>query len=122
MRWADMAETVPMALVWEDLVSFAVTLPETEESTSYNTPALKVANKLIARLRAEAEGGVVVMCSLAEKEALLASPGSAYYTTDHYDGHGSIIVDLDRADATEVQELLTEAWRAKAPKRALKSL
>lgn len=109
-----------MAISWEEVVAFAVELPRVEESTSYNTPALKVAGKLMARLRTEAEGGLVVMCSLAEKEALLAAGDPAYYTTPHYDGHGSIIVDLDRVDLSELRELVVEAWRAKATKTVRK--
>ena len=62
-----------MAITWEQLVQHATdALPGTEESTWYRTPALKVAGKGYARLRTEAEGGLVLMCSLTEKEALLA--------------------------------------------------
>lgn len=109
-----------MATSWDDVVTVASGLPKVEESTSYGTPALEVAGKLIARLRTEAEGGLVVMCSLAEKAALLASGDSAFYTTPHYEGHGSIIVDLDRVDTAELEELVIEAWRAKAPKTVRK--
>ncbi|WP_256372162.1 hypothetical protein [Aeromicrobium sp. A1-2] len=40
-----------MAASWEDVVAYAMTLPEVEESTSYRTPSLKVAGKLIGRPR-----------------------------------------------------------------------
>lgn len=32
-----------MSVTWEDVVAYAVTLPEVAESTSYGTPALKAA-------------------------------------------------------------------------------
>lgn len=102
---------------WDDVVAIAGRLPGVEESTSYRTPALKVAGKTFARLRTEAEGGLVLMCGLDEKEALLASGDPAFYTTAHYDGYGAILVDLARADPDELRELLTESWRAKAPVR-----
>ncbi|WP_072801896.1 MmcQ/YjbR family DNA-binding protein [Rhodococcoides yunnanense] len=105
-----------MAIRWEQVVASAVELPKVEESTSYNTPALKVAGKLMARLRTEAEGGLVVVCGLDEKEALLASGSAAFYTTPHYDGYGSIIVDLDRVDSAELRDMIVEAWRMQAPK------
>ncbi len=73
---------------WEDVVRLASGLPEVEAATWYRTPALKVAGKGFARLRTEAEGGLVVMCGLDEK------------------------VDVD-----QLRELLEEAWRLKAPKR-----
>ena len=105
---------VSMAIAWERVVGIAAELPEVAESTSYRTPAIKVAGKLMARLRTEAEGGLVIMCALDEKEALLASNDDAFFTTPHYDGHGSIIVDLSKVDERQLRELLTDAWRMKA--------
>ena len=102
---------------WEDVVRLASGLPEVEVSTWYRTPALKVAGKGFARLRTEAEGGLVVLCGHDEKAALLDSGDAAFFTTPHYDGYGSIIVDLDRVDVDQLRELLEEAWRLKAPKR-----
>ncbi|MFI5585015.1 MmcQ/YjbR family DNA-binding protein [Amycolatopsis sp. NPDC051758] len=102
---------------WEDVVRLASELPEVEAATWYRTPALKVAGKGFARLRTEAEGGLVVMCGLDEKAALLDSGDAAFFTTPHYDGSGSIIVDLDRVDVDQLRELLEEAWRLKAPRR-----
>lgn len=102
---------------WEDVVRLASELPEVEAATWYRTPALKVAGKGFARLRTEAEGGLVVMCGLDEKAALLDSGDAAFFTTAHYDGYGSIIVDLDRVKVDQLRELLEEAWRLKAPRR-----
>ncbi|WP_328447016.1 MULTISPECIES: MmcQ/YjbR family DNA-binding protein [unclassified Amycolatopsis] len=102
---------------WEDVVRLASELPEVEAATWYRTPALKVAGKGFARLRDEAEGGLVVLCGLEEKAALLESGDAAFFTTPHYDGYGSIIVDLDEVDVDQLRELLEEAWRLKAPKR-----
>lgn len=104
-----------MSISWDDLVAFAVTLPEVSESTSYRTPSLKVAGKLMARLRTESEGGLAIKCSASDKDALLASGDPAYYTTAHYDGHNYILVDLDRVDAAELFELVTDAWAIAAP-------
>jgi hypothetical protein len=105
---------------WSDVVALGAELPEVAESTSYGTPSLKVRGKSFCRLRTEADGGLVVFCSLSEKEALLAR-GGAYYTTPHYDGYGSVLVDLARADPDELRELLTESWRVKAPVRLRKA-
>ncbi|GLY36230.1 hypothetical protein Amsp01_022540 [Amycolatopsis sp. NBRC 101858] len=102
---------------WEDVVRLASELPEVEAATWYRTPALKVAGKGFARLRTEAEGGLVVLCGLDEKAALLDSGDAAFFTTSHYDGYGSIIVDLERVDVDQLRELLEEAWRLKAPRR-----
>jgi hypothetical protein len=106
-------------MTWDDVVEIGTALPETEESTWYRTPALKVRGKGFVRLRTEAEGGLVVLCGLDEKEALLASGDPAFFTTPHYDGYGSILVDLDRIDRERLAELIEEAWRLKAPRSVL---
>ena len=49
---------------WDDVVAIAGALPEVAESTSYRTPSLTVRGKGFARLRTEAEGGLVLMCPL----------------------------------------------------------
>ena len=56
---------------WKDAVAIAKTLPGVEVATCTRTIALKVAGKGFARLRTEAEGGLVLMCSLDEKARLL---------------------------------------------------
>lgn len=105
------------SMTWDDVIALAAELPETEVATWYRTPALKVAGKGFARLRTEAEGGLVLFCGLDEKSALLASGDPAFFTTPHYDGHGSILVHLDLVEPTQLRELLTDSWRLKAPKR-----
>jgi hypothetical protein len=45
---------------WNDAIAIARKLPGTEVALWYGTPALKVAGKGFARLRSEAEGGLVV--------------------------------------------------------------
>lgn len=100
---------------WDDVVRIGSALPEVEESTSYRTPALKVRGKGFARLRDEADGRLVLMCPLEEKEALLACGDPAFSTTPHYDGHGSILVDLALVDPQQLAELVEQAWRRRAP-------
>ncbi|MDT7554379.1 MAG: hypothetical protein QOI16_2915 [Pseudonocardiales bacterium] len=100
---------------WDDVVRIAAALPEVQVSTSYGTPALKVKGKGFARLRTEAEGGLMLRCSMEEKEALLASGDPAFFTTPHYDGYPSILVDLTKIDAAHLAELVEEAWWMRAP-------
>jgi hypothetical protein len=100
---------------WDDVVGIGTALPGVAESTWHRTPALKVRDKGFARLRTEAEGLLVLVCRLDEKEALLASGDPAFTTTPHYDGYGAILVDLDRIDRERLAELVEDAWREKAP-------
>ncbi|MEV5832365.1 MmcQ/YjbR family DNA-binding protein [Nocardia sp. NPDC052112] len=104
-----------MAMTWDEVVALASELPEVAESTWWRNPALKVSGKGFARLRSEAEGGLVLLCEMAEKEAMLASGDPAFYTTPHYDGHPYILIDLDRIESDQLRELLDAAWWLSAP-------
>ncbi|MGJ9413122.1 MmcQ/YjbR family DNA-binding protein [Aeromicrobium sp. CF4.19] len=107
-----------MVLPWSDLASWATrTFPDTDESTSYGTPALKVKGRLLCRLRTEAEGLLALKCSSEDKLALVDGGDPAFSTLPHYDGHGYVLVDLDLVDAEELRELLTDAWLRTAPPR-----
>jgi hypothetical protein len=120
---------------YAEVEELALSLPETTSTPSYGgAPALRVNKKMFARLRGEmaddtdeltgAPYGDVLMVSvedLGEKEALLAADGDAYFTIAHYDGYPAVLVRLDRADPEELRELLLDAWRGAAPKRALKA-
>lgn len=101
---------------WEDVVAVASKLPRVEESTwNRSAPSLKVAGRSFARVRSEAEGGLVLMCDLTEKVALLATGDPAFFTTSHYDDHPSVLVHLDLVDENQLAELVVEAWRITAP-------
>ena len=105
---------------WKDVTTIALTLPRTEVSMWYGTPGVKVAGKGFLRYRTESDGGLVVLCDLDKKAALLASGDPAFYTTPHYDGYGSILVNLAKVKRAELVHLITESWRRKAPLTLLK--
>ena len=103
-----------------DVRRIALSLPETTEKPSYGTPGFRVKDKLFLRIRTEAEGGLVVFVSdLGEKEALLQSEPKKFFTTPHYDGYATVLVNLKAIGVRELRELITESWRLKAPKRVL---
>ncbi|HEX6236367.1 MAG TPA: MmcQ/YjbR family DNA-binding protein [Acidimicrobiales bacterium] len=102
----------------DDVRRIALSLPETVEKPWFNTPGFRVRNKGFLRIRSEAEGGLVVFVSdLGEKEALLASEPEKFFTTPHYDGYPTVLVNLPAIDVDELRELLVESWRLKAPTR-----
>ena len=105
----------------EDVRRIALSLPETIEKSSYNTPGFRVKDKLFLRVRAEAEGGLVVFVNdLEEKEALLASDSEKFFTTPHYDGYPTVLVNLPAVDVAELWELIVDSWRVKAPPKVLR--
>ncbi|GAA3526177.1 MmcQ/YjbR family DNA-binding protein [Aeromicrobium panaciterrae] len=105
-------------VTWDDVVALATALPEVEVTTSYGTPALKVAGKLMGRLRNDSDGSLALKTS--EKEALVASDDPAYFTTPHYDGYAYVLVNLDLVDPAQLPELLDDAWHLAAPAKSRK--
>ena len=60
---------------------------------------------------------LVVWCEdLGEKDALLQSDPATFFTTPHYDGYPSVLVRLAAIDLDELTEVLTDAWRTRAPR------
>ncbi len=100
-----------------DVRTTALSLPETNEKSSYGMPGFRVRTKGFARLH-EQPGVLMLWCAdVAEKEALIASDPDTFFTTPHYDGYSAILVRMNRIDTDALLDLLTEAWRSRAPRR-----
>ena len=102
-----------------DVDRLARSLPEVEAKPWFGTPGWRVRGTSFARIRDEDGLLVVFVADLDEKEALLASEPSKFTTTPHYDGYPVVLVRLEAVGTDELLELLTDAWRLKAPKRLL---
>jgi hypothetical protein len=85
-------------------------LPDTRESTSYGTPALKVRGKLLARLLEDPDV-LVVRTEFEERKALMAEDAQTYFITDHYRNWPWVLVRLSRVDPDTLRDLLRRAWR-----------
>ena len=117
---------------WENVARIVGGLPETSE-TSPRT--WRVRKKLIAwerplrkadyqALGDAAPDGDILGARVADegvKLALIADAPEVYFTTPHFDGYPAILVRLAEIDGSELQELITDAWLAKAPKRLAKA-
>jgi hypothetical protein len=117
---------------WDDVARLALSLPETEESTSYGNVAWKVRGKGFVWERplgksdlkalgdnAPLPGPILgaYVDDLGEKEALLAEGNDALFTIPHFDGFPAVLVLLDRIDLDRLEEIIVEAWLVRAPKR-----
>ncbi len=102
-------------ITWEDVLAIGRELPETEESTSYGRPSLKVRGKSFVTIR-ERPDALVVRCDGDEKPFLLEGRPDLVFTTPHYDGYPYLLVRLD-APLEEVRELVLDSWLLLAPKR-----
>lgn len=54
--------------------------------------------------------------SLDDREFLLASSKTKFFTEPHYQGYPAVLVWLAEVTVPELRSLLTEAWRSRAPK------
>ena len=81
---------------WNDVVEAGTRLLGMEVTTSYGTPALKVRDKLVCRLRTNPD---------------------AFFITPHYQEYPYVLVRLEAVDPVELGELVEDAWRTQAPKR-----
>jgi hypothetical protein len=109
----------------------ALALPETSEVLSRGLSQWRVKDKLFvwerplrrSDLRAlgdDAPDGPILGARvehLGAKEALLADDTGVFFTTPHFDGYPAILVRLDPITLEDLDEVVTEAWLVRAPKR-----
>jgi hypothetical protein len=116
---------------WDDVRRIALALPESGERLSRGLRQWCVKDKLfvwerpLRRSDLEALGdgapdGPILGARvehLGAKEALLADDPTLYFTTPHFDGYPAVLVQLERLGLEDLDELVVEAWLARAPKR-----
>ncbi|HEX4435921.1 MAG TPA: MmcQ/YjbR family DNA-binding protein [Solirubrobacteraceae bacterium] len=116
---------------WEDVRRIALSLPGSEERRSRERLQWRVGGKLfvwerplrekeVLELGAEATDGPVMGARvehLIAKEALLAEDPALFFTTSHFKGSAAVLVRLDRIGAEDLEEVVTEAWFARAPSK-----
>jgi hypothetical protein len=119
---------------WDDVRRLAMAMPEADERVSRDMRQWRVKEKLfvwerpLRRSDLEALGdsapdGPILGARvehLVAKEALLADDPRVFFTTPHFDGYPAVLVRLERIGLEDLEELVVEAWLARAPKRLLK--
>lgn len=66
---------------------------------------------------------VIRTASSAEKEALVAADGP-FFTIDHFNGFDAVLIQQSRLaeiGVAELREVITDAWRAMAPKSVVRA-
>jgi hypothetical protein len=96
----------------------ALALPGVEEGPSYGTPGFRVRGKFLARLWEDGET-LVVKCGDEERDFRMEADPGTFFTTDHYRGYPTVLVRLANVSRSDLREVLEEAWRRNAPKRAV---
>ncbi len=99
----------------DDVRRIALALREVTEKPSYGTPGFRVKDRLFARVHEMPDVLLLRRPSVEDREALISSNPAAFFTTDHYEGHASVLVRLPEVDVDELRELIEEAWECHAP-------
>ena len=116
---------------WDDVQRLALAMPEATERVSRDMRQWCVKDKLFVWERplrktdlralgdAAPEGPILGarVEHLGAKEALLQGDEGVFFTTPHFDGYPAILLKLEPAPLDLLEEIVVEAWLARAPKR-----
>ena len=114
---------------WDDVRRFALALPETTERPAHGRPAWRVEDKVFVwerplrgtdrlELGTAAPKGAILAAYVEHegaKAVLLGAEPDVYFTTSHFAGYPIVLAQLKRLDPYDLEELVTEAWLARAP-------
>ena len=120
---------------WEDVQRLALAMPEASERRSREKRQWRVKDKLfvwerplrekeVAELGAAAPDGPILGARvehLVAKQALLEDDPNVYFTTSHFANTAAVLVRLEPIAAAELEEVIVEAWLARAPARAVEA-
>jgi hypothetical protein len=116
---------------WDDVQRLALAMPEATERMSRDMRQWRVKDKLfvwerplrksdLAALGDTAPEGPILGARVEHvgaKEALLANDEGVFFTTPHFDGYPAILVQLEPTPVGLLEEIVVEAWLARAPAR-----
>ncbi|MBA4007424.1 MAG: hypothetical protein C0486_01420 [Erythrobacter sp.] len=93
---------------WEAARDFALSLPGTELAKSYGKPAVKIAANGRPFLGTGRETGTsfVLHIDIATAEMLMATGPETFWQTQHYEGHGAVLVRFDSPDPERVRDTI----------------
>lgn len=119
---------------WEDVRRLALALPETTESNNgwrirekafaWVRPLRKKDMADLEELGREVPTGEIMGIRVAddlEKQELIASEPGVFFTIPHFNGWPGVLVRLEAIGVDELEEVLTDAWLVRAPKRVAKA-
>jgi len=100
---------------WAEVAAFALSLPDTELSTSYGKPAVRLRGKVFLFPGRE-EGSFAVMSPLDEKELLMETEPDTFWETPHYSGYPAVLVSFDSPSHDRIELVIKRAWWDRASK------
>lgn len=116
---------------WDDVRGIAAALPGLEENPEKREWRVRgkpvVWYRPLRKTNLEALGdsaptGTVIgvrVPDVAEQQALVQNGPDAVFITPHFEGWPAVLVELDRIEADDLAELITDGWATQAPKRVV---
>lgn len=104
--------------------SIGRTLADTEVTTTWGQPTLKVRGKMfvcVASHKSAEPNTLVVMMDFADRDALIEDDPGTYYLKEHYLNYPCVLVRLSRVRADALRDLVTGAHRFVSAKLRRKS-
>src|SRR3954447_22666612 len=116
---------------WDDVARLALAMPQATERVSRDMRQWCVKDKLfvwerplrctdLKALGDAAPDGPILGARvehLVAKEAMLADDPAVFFTTPHFDGYPAVLIELEKIGLDDLEEVVVEAWLARAPKR-----
>ena len=116
---------------WDQVRQIALSLPETSERPSHGNASWRVRDKLFVWERPLRESDLRALGDsapigpilgarvehLGAKEALIADDPEVFFTIPHFEGYPAVLVLIERVALDVLEEVIVEAWLARAPKR-----
>lgn len=101
----------------ESVRRLALALPGAVEQETWGTPTFRVHKRIFVMF---SDGGkeAWVKSSHDEQQALIAMAPDTFFVPPYVGPSGWVGIRIVKVDPGEMRELVTEAWRMTAPKRA----
>jgi hypothetical protein len=103
---------------WDEAVAFALSLPDTELSTSYGKPAVKVNGRAFLYTGHEDETSFGIAIDLGTVEMLKETDPETFWQSKHYEGWPAVLIRFASPDPERVRDMIrrSHAWTAAKPK------
>lgn len=116
---------------WNDVRRCALRLPEVTEEVPRDWRVQKktivwerpLRQKDLEHLGDSAPKGAILGARVQDvgvKDALVADQPEVFFTTPHFDGYPAVLIRLSQISKQDLEEIITEAWLIRAPKRLAK--
>lgn len=102
----------------DDVRAIVATLPDASEQETWGHPTFRVRKKMFAAMAADGTTASI-KATKEEQEALTQAAPETFFVPKYVGIHGWVGVTLARVEEQELRELLVEAWRMTAAKRAV---